>query len=308
MKKKLSSLLLLAMALSAISCSQRKPASEKSTEATDSIQKTDVSQTVTEKDELRKYVLTLPSLQNESQYKVEIIPSVWMEVDDCNGYGLQGKFEKSVDLETGLTNLIFKSDGEVFQTAMGCPTDSMHYEYVTGPATLMDYDSSKPINVEVPAGKNIEIRHTVWKVSEMISVAQSTEEILKDFPEYQKKLYGSTYEGYMIKLTNIAEDSKIELIPGITKAVDCNEHWITNQGSGSGGMVEVPYTFYFYESDGKISSTRMACPDGKLTKKFIHSMNPMTVPFKKSEPIVIFISKGLELRYRIWDKTETNKK
>lgn len=308
MKKKLSTLLLLAIALSAISCSQRKPASEKSADATDSIQKIDVSQTVTETEKYRKYVLSLPSLPNESQYQVEIIPSIWMERDNCNGYGLQGEFEKSVDTETGVTNLIFNSDGDVFQTAMGCPDDSMRFDYVSGSSTLVDYNSSQPINVSVTSGKNIEIRHTVWKVSNMIPVAQSTEEILKDFPEYQKKLYGSTYEGYMIKLTNIAEDSKIELIPGITKAVDCNEHWITNQGSGSGGMIEVPYTFYFYESDGKISSTRMACPDGKLTKKFIHSINPMTVPFKKSEPIVIFISKGLELRYRIWDKTETNKK
>lgn len=304
MKKKPSSLLLLAIILSAISCSQGKPASEKSTEATDSIQKIEVSQTVTETEKYRKYILSLPSLQNESQYKVEIIPAIWMERDNCNGYGLQGEFEKSIDPETGLTNLIFNSDGNVFQTQMGCPDDSMRFDYVSGLSTLVDYNSSQPINVSVTSGKNIEIRHTVWKVSAMIPVAQSTEDILKDFPEYHKKLYGKTYDGYMVKLTNIPEDSKIELIPGITKEVDCNEHWITTQGSGSGGMIEVPYTFYFYDSDGKILSTRMGCPDGKLTKKFIHSINPMTVPFKKSEPIVIFVSKGLELRYRIWEKTD----
>lgn len=303
MKKKPSPLLLLAIMISVIGCSQGKPASEKSADATDSIQKINVSQTVTETEKYRKYVLSLPSLPNESQYQVEIIPSIWMERDNCNSYGLQGEFEKSVDSETGLTNLIFNSDGDVFQTQIGCPDDSMRFDYVSGSSTLVDYNSSQPINVSVTAGKNIEIRHTVWKVSEMIPVAQSTEEILKDFPEYHKKLYGSTYNGYVIKLTDIAEDTKIELIPGVTKAVDCNEHWITNQGSGSGGMVEVPYTFYFYESDGKISSTRMGCPDGKLTEKFIHDINPITVPFKKSEPIVIFISKGLELRYRIWEKT-----
>lgn len=242
-------------------------------------------------------VLTLRPKDNESQLKLEITTGITAEVDGCNHYGLQGTLKQDLDPETGAFCHIFKSGGNVFHTDMGCPDDSIHTRFVSGPNILVDYNSAEPPIVYLP--KKIELKLTVWKLSEMIKVSKNPEEeLLKTF---HLAYYRDNFDGYVIRLPELSPGSKVELIPGITRLVDCNHHWITTIGFGHGESVDFAWRYYSYESDGNISSTRIKCPNDHLTEKFIHSISPITLPVEKDVPIVFFIPKNFELHYRIWE-------
>lgn len=251
-------------------------------------------------DEYRKRVVKLPRRENEESLKVKLIPGVTMLTDDCNSYGLQGEFEEHVDDETNTVFRVFRSDRNVFQTQMGCPDDTMIVRFVAGQSVLTDYNSSQPLVVYLP--QNIELQTEVWRVSDMVSVNKNEgEAIMRAFPADHLKRMGDVH-GYALQLSGISADALIQLIPGITKKVDCNHHWIKTNGFGRAGTIEFPYEYYIYDSDGEVFSTRMACPDNTLTEKFIHDRTPYTFPYNPDEPIVFFIPAKLELRYRIWEK------
>lgn len=259
-----------------------------------------VPEGLSEIDGYRRHIISLPPKPNESRFKLEITPGVTMEVDACNHYGLQGSLEQEINEESGEYYYIFRSGGDVFQTNMGCRDENMHTEFVSGMNFLADYNSSEPLVVYI--SKGVEIKQTIWEVSEMIAVPKNPDnEILKTFP---KSYYKDNLEGYVIQLPDLPPEARVELIPGITQPVDCNNYWLTNKSFGYEGTIEFPWTFYLFEFDGKISSTHMQCPDGQLSEKFIHCISPITLPAKNDEPIVLFITKGLELRYRIWNNPE----
>lgn len=90
---------------------------------------------------------------------------------------------------------------------------------------------------------------------------------------------------------------KVELIPGKTMLVDCNNHRLagemkeeTVQGWG--------YTYHTFKSDGQTASTMMMCPDPK-TEKFVSGGSEM-VRYNSRLPIVVYLPKGFELKYKIW--------
>ncbi len=94
-------------------------------------------------------------------------------------------------------------------------------------------------------------------------------------------------------------DYKIEVFVGKTQMVDCNRHFM-------GGTIEEKnlegwgYTYYVANTDGNVGGTMMACPDGKLTKQFIH-LQPILLRYNSRLPIVIYIPEGLEVNYKIWN-------
>lgn len=64
------------------------------------------------------------------------------------------------------------------------------------------------------------------------------------------------------------------------------------------------YTYYEVTGSSKTMSTLMAPPEGAvMVKKFI-TASPLQVPYNSRLPIVVFVPKGYEVRYRIWEASK----
>ena len=97
------------------------------------------------------------------------------------------------------------------------------------------------------------------------------------------------------------EDSfQVEILAGKTLAVDCNRQRL-------GGILEEKnlegwgYPFYRLEKVIGPMSTQMACPDGKSKKDFVPVVGDgFLLRYNSKLPIVLYVPKDVEVRYRIW--------
>lgn len=255
------------------------------------------------------HIITVPQKENESLLKVQIVPGKTMEID-CNKHGLQGKYERKM-LNNSETYFVFLSKGEVFSTMMGCPDNSKRQAFVSGPTIFTHYNSKSPFVVYTPNG--IDLKYRIWQASEMHAVGKTidksaqneTTEDLNAFPENKKG-----YDRYVLLLPKLSntqkqvKELKIELIPGITKKVDCNTHRL--MGKFSTEIVEgYGYEYLVFNSDGKYTSTRIGCPEKELTSKFIYG-ETQTISYNSEIPIAIFVPQGFEVKYRVWESPAMN--
>lgn len=91
---------------------------------------------------------------------------------------------------------------------------------------------------------------------------------------------------------------KVEIIPGKIARVDCNRHSL----SGNLEEKELPgfgYNYYEFSSDGNMASTKMACPDNKMTEQFISGKTAL-LDYNSRLPIVVYVPDGFQLKYRVW--------
>jgi ecotin len=104
---------------------------------------------------------------------------------------------------------------------------------------------------------------------------------------------------HVIEMKKKSDESlyKVEIIPGKVMSVDCNHHSLMGkleekdlQGWG--------YTYYEFTSDGQTRSTMMAC-NKPNENKFV-SGQTLIVRYNSKLPIVIYVPKGYEVKYRIW--------
>jgi ecotin len=93
---------------------------------------------------------------------------------------------------------------------------------------------------------------------------------------------------------------QVEILAGKTLAVDCNRQRL-------GGILEEKnlegwgYPFYRLEKVIGPMSTLMACPDGKSTKDFVPVVGDgFMLRYNSKLPIVLYVPKDIEVRYRIW--------
>ena len=96
---------------------------------------------------------------------------------------------------------------------------------------------------------------------------------------------------------------KIELIPGKKSMIDCNKHGFDGkfeekelQGYG--------YNYYVFNSKGDMFSTLMGCPDDTKHEEFV-SGKSITVDYNSQIPLIMYIPKGFEVKYRIWEGKDT---
>ncbi len=124
-----------------------------------------------------------------------------------------------------------------------------------------------------------------------------TEEALKNLKAYPETV--GDMERHVIYLSERKNEDalKVELVPGKIMEVDCNQHRLmgqikeeTVQGWG--------YNYFTFETNGETASTMMMCPDPK-TEKFVYGATEM-VRYNSRLPIVVYLPKGIELRYKIW--------
>lgn len=101
------------------------------------------------------------------------------------------------------------------------------------------------------------------------------------------------------------EDFQVEILAGKTLTVDCNRQRL-------GGMLEEKnlegwgYPFYRLENVIGPMSTLMACPDGTRKQDFVTvAGDGFMLRYNSKLPIVLYVPKDVEVRYRIWSASST---
>lgn len=126
---------------------------------------------------------------------------------------------------------------------------------------------------------------------------KATDEAINNLKPYPEKL--GEMERHVIFLEQRADESlfKIEIIAGIYKEADCNLH--TLAGKFKESVLEGwGYNYYEFETNGQITSTRMMCYEPE-TMKFISGQGEI-VRYNSRLPLVVYLPKGIVLKYRVW--------
>nr|WP_180206439.1 serine protease inhibitor ecotin [Pseudomonas sp. SbOxS1]NYU06678.1 serine protease inhibitor ecotin [Pseudomonas sp. SbOxS1] len=104
------------------------------------------------------------------------------------------------------------------------------------------------------------------------------------------------------------DDFQVQILAGKTLAVDCNRQRL-------GGILEEKnlegwgYPFYRLEKVIGPMSTLMACPDGKRHQDFVPVVGDgFMLRYNSKLPIVLYVPKDVEVRYRVWSASSTVEK
>jgi ecotin len=294
MKKQIFLISILAMALLGASCGNRKadPAIETGPES------------ISNSPRVTGYVphtFLLNSEEDESLFKVEVIPGIEMEID-CNQHSLVGEFEERT-LEDDQTYLFFNSNGMIFSTQMACLDNRRHKAFVTAQSHLVRYNSAVPLVVYRPDAAGIELRHRIWQAGEtypitlaLAAIYNAATRALVAFPTEK-----DGYQRFVLMLPEVTDTSKelkVEMIPGKIEEVDCNRHILI--GTFSKETVDGwGYDYLVFSSDGIMAATRMACVD-PARPEFVSGPTEF-IRYNSELPIVVFAPEGFEVRFRIWE-------
>jgi ecotin len=125
---------------------------------------------------------------------------------------------------------------------------------------------------------------------------------LEPFPEARKGFIRFVIILEQKESDDIEKSYQVEIIPGKTLQVDCNHHSLL------GNIIEKDiegwgYTYFEFNSDGQIISTKMACPDYILSDKFIAGETKM-IRYNSKLPVIVYVPKGFEVKYKIWQGNE----
>jgi ecotin len=110
---------------------------------------------------------------------------------------------------------------------------------------------------------------------------------------------------YLPKQEN-EDNFKVELLIGKIMTVDCNRPMI-------GGTLESKtlagwgYDYWVLTKLSPPASTMMACADNSKRQEFVAARlgNATMQRYNSKLPLVIYVPKGVEVRYRIWSASET---
>jgi ecotin len=119
-------------------------------------------------------------------------------------------------------------------------------------------------------------------------------------------IYPSARDGYKRVYINLPieknEDNlKVEIFVGKQINVDCNIHNLIGELSMK---ILDGYGYDYFEalSNGDVLSTKMLCIDEKLLPKYI-TMPSYFTRYNSNLPIVVYIPKDMELKYKVWKTT-----
>ncbi len=110
-----------------------------------------------------RYVMHLPSLEDESAYKVELSVGQTVETDAHNRYFLGGEIKAESIPGWGYTRYLVDKVGPMAGTLMAVdPNAPKVARFITlgGPPYLIRYNSRLPIVVYVPT--EVEVRYRIW--------------------------------------------------------------------------------------------------------------------------------------------------
>ena len=134
----------------------------------------------------------------------------------------------------------------------------------------------------------------------ILSVVIAEHKELKAFPQAEEGM-----ERLVIELPHKErgeEDSfKVELIPGKEMLTDGINQVRMGLSLKAVNLKGWGYTYYEVEGKPMMMSTLIGVPAGtKKVKRFV-SGKPTLIRYNSRLPIVIYVPKGTEVRYRIWE-------
>jgi len=153
---KLASLGILALLVSSVTAAEHKyskafPAAEEGT---------------------KRCVILLPHKERgeDGNFKVELIVGKEMMTDGVNSVRLGGAIEAKPLQGWGFTYYEVKSLGPAASTLIGVPPGTPQVKkFVTGPSTIIRYNSRIPLIVYVP--KDAEVRYRIWSTTDETTTA-----------------------------------------------------------------------------------------------------------------------------------------
>lgn len=113
---------------------------------------------------MSRFVIMLPSVQNEELLKVELLVGKRVMLDPANRYFFGGRLERETVKGWGYDYFILKSLGPMAGTLMSVDPDLPKVErFITlgGEPQLHRYNSRLPLVIYVPKG--IEVRYRIWR-------------------------------------------------------------------------------------------------------------------------------------------------
>ncbi len=122
------------------------------------------------KEGMVQHILTLPQLENEDDYMIEIQVGQTQMVD-CNKHGLMGEL-KQMDLKGwGYTYWELDEIGPGRSTMMACFDKAKHEEFVRIPGEYkLRYNSKLPMVIYLP--ENAELRYRVWRADTVFNYSK----------------------------------------------------------------------------------------------------------------------------------------
>lgn len=122
------------------------------------------------------------------------------------------------------------------------------------------------------------------------------------FEKLQIEMFPKAKEGFkqvyvQLPIAKNENDLKVEFFVGAEKMLDCNRHFLIGKVNTQ-DLQGWGYNYYEVESKGETAGTLMACPDKKMTKQFVY-IQPETVRYNSKLPLVFYVPKDMEVRYRI---------
>lgn len=134
-------------------------------------------------------------------------------------------------------------------------------------------------------------------------LSQQPLEKVAPFPKAEKGM--SRQVIYLPKQEN-EENFKVELLIGKTLEVDCNRHMMSGNLE-SRTLAGWGYDYFVLAKLSAPASTMMACLDGGKRPEFVAANlgDAAMQRYNSRLPIVVYVPKDVEVRYRIWSASET---
>ncbi|MTD41293.1 serine protease inhibitor ecotin [Erwinia sp. CPCC 100877] len=121
---------------------------------------------------MTRQVIWLPKLENEHDYKIELIIGKTLDVD-CNTRGLGGTLETRTLSGWGYNYLVVDKLTGPISTMMACPDNTRKQAFVTanlGDSTWQRYNSKLPLVIYAP--EDAQVKYRIWKAAEEVQDAQ----------------------------------------------------------------------------------------------------------------------------------------
>ena len=95
----------------------------------------------------------------------------------------------------------------------------------------------------------------------------------------------------------LEKEQKIEIFPGRELLVDCNLYGL--QGQMLSRAFPNGNSYYLFNTNGEIYSTKMACADETRESRFVIGESIMT-DYRSDVPLVVYTSQYLQVKYSLW--------